>query len=107
MESDCCASGLYNGKELDTDFGLNLYFYGARLYDSALGRFTGVDPISDQFAWVSTYNYAENEPIAHIDLWGLQKVLAVFFHGGPTGGGKTTTPLSQQMHKKARCWSGF
>ncbi len=64
---------LYNGKELDTDFGLNWYHYGARMYDPAIGRFTGVDPISDQFAWVSTYNYAENEPIAHIDLHGLQK----------------------------------
>jgi len=32
-----------------------------------------VDPIADQFAHVSVYNYAENEPIAHVDLWGLQK----------------------------------
>ena len=39
-----------------------------------MGRFTGVDPISDQFPWVSTYNYAENEPVANIDLHGLQKV---------------------------------
>lgn len=29
-----------------------------------------------QFAWVSPYNYAENEPVGHIDLWGLQKVSA-------------------------------
>lgn len=33
-----------------------------------------MDPIADQFAWVSTFNYAENEPIANIDLWGLQKI---------------------------------
>jgi hypothetical protein len=39
-----------------------------------------VDPIADQFAWVSVYNYAENEPIRHIDLHGLQKAL-------PTGPG--------------------
>ena len=54
----------------------------------------GVDPIADQFPHVTTYNYAENEPIAHIDLWGLQKVLAIMYHGGPTGGGKTTTPAA-------------
>jgi RHS repeat-associated protein len=65
---------LYNGKELNEDFGLDWLDYGFRWYDPSIGRFTGVDPISDQFAWVSTYNYAENEPIAHIDLWGLQKV---------------------------------
>ncbi len=64
---------LYNGKELNEDFGLNWYAYGARMYDPAVGRFTGVDPISDQFPHVSTYNYAENEPVAHIDLHGLQK----------------------------------
>ena len=65
---------LYNGKELNEDFGLNWYAYGARYYDAAIGRFTGVDPIADDFPWVSTYNYAENEPIANIDLHGLQKL---------------------------------
>ena len=65
---------LYNGKELTQDFGLGWYDYGFRMYDPAVGRFTGVDPIADEFAHVSTYNYAENEPIANIDLWGLQKV---------------------------------
>ncbi|MEL6834452.1 MAG: RHS repeat-associated core domain-containing protein [Bacteroidota bacterium] len=63
----------YNGKELDEATGH--YFYGARMYDPAIARFTGVDPIADQFAWVSPYNYAENEPIRHIDLHGLQKAL--------------------------------
>ena len=63
---------LYNGKELDIDFGLNVYFYGARLHDPAIGRFTTLDPISDRFAWVSTYNYAENRPVNGIDLHGLQ-----------------------------------
>ena len=32
-----------------------------------------MDPISDRFPWVSTYNYAENEPVGSIDLHGLQK----------------------------------
>ena len=65
---------LYNGKERTTDLGLNWDDYGFRWYDPAIGRFTGVDPIADQFAHVTVYNYAENEPIANIDLWGLQKV---------------------------------
>ena len=60
----------YNGKEYDEDFGL--YFYGARYYNPSIGRFTGVDPISDQFAHVSVYNYAENRVPNGIDLWGLQ-----------------------------------
>ena len=64
----------YNGKELNEDFGLNVYHYGARIYDPAMGRFTGVDPISDKFPWVSTYNYAENRVPNAIDLHGLQSL---------------------------------
>ncbi len=63
----------YNGKELNEDYGMDLYEYGFRWYDAAIGRFTGVDPIADEFPWVNTYNYAENEPVANIDLHGLQQ----------------------------------
>lgn len=66
----------YNGKELTSDLGLNWYAYGARWYDPAIGRFTGVDPISDQFPNLSTYNYASNDPISNIDLHGLQGLKA-------------------------------
>ena len=64
----------YNGKELDDDFGLNWHHYGFRMYDAAIGRFPSADPIAENFVFVSPYNYAENSPIANIDLWGLQKV---------------------------------
>lgn len=63
----------YNGKEWNDDFGLNWYNYGFRWYDPAIDRFPSVDPIIDQFPFVTPYNYAENEPVRHIDLWGLQK----------------------------------
>ena len=43
------------------------------MFDFATCRFTGIDPIADQFAFVSPFNYAENEPIRNIDLHGLQK----------------------------------
>ena len=64
----------YNGKEVDEDLGLNWHHYGFRMYDAAIGRFPSIDPISDQFPHVSTYNYAENEPVGSIDLHGLQRV---------------------------------
>ena len=66
----------YNGKEYSEALGLGWYFYGARMHDPAVGRFTGVDPIGERFAWVTTYNYAENEPVGHVDLWGLQAASA-------------------------------
>jgi RHS repeat-associated protein len=40
----------YNGKELEAVS--KTYEYGFRYYDPTIGRFTGVDPISDQFAFV-------------------------------------------------------
>ena len=62
----------YNGKELHEEMDLKLYGYGARYYDPCLGRFVSVDPLAEKFPYVTTYNYAENEPIKNIDLWGLQ-----------------------------------
>ena len=55
------------------DYGLDWHYYGFRPYDAAIGRFPSIDPIADNFAFVSGYNYAENSPIRYIDLWGLQK----------------------------------
>jgi RHS repeat-associated protein len=66
---------LYNGKELEDDFGLDWYDYGFRFYDPTLGRFPCLDPKADAFHWISPYNYAENNPITFIDLWGLQALL--------------------------------
>jgi hypothetical protein len=54
--------------------GTGLYAYGFRYYDPVIGRFTGVDPIAEQFAFVSPFNYAENRPISGVDLHGLQYV---------------------------------
>jgi RHS repeat-associated protein len=65
---------LYNGKELQDDFDLGWYDYGARMYDPALGRFISIDPISEKFANLAPNNYASNDPIRNIDLHGLQGV---------------------------------
>jgi RHS repeat-associated protein len=55
----------YNGKELDEATGL--YDYGARYYDPAVGRFVNVDPLADQFAPWSPYNYGYDNPIRFTD----------------------------------------
>ncbi|NNL91063.1 MAG: RHS repeat-associated core domain-containing protein [Saprospiraceae bacterium] len=58
---------MYNGKEWVDDLDVGLYAYGARYYDPAVGRFTGVDPLADQFPGWSPYNYTMNNPINMID----------------------------------------
>jgi RHS repeat-associated protein len=64
----------YNGKELNSEFGLEWLAYGARYYDAAVGRFPSVDPVIEKFAYLTPYNYASNEPVGMIDLHGLQGV---------------------------------
>jgi RHS repeat-associated protein len=65
----------YNGKELTQALGLNLYEYGARMYDPAIGQFTTIDPRSETYYEWSPYNYTGNSPIQRIDVngefWGL------------------------------------
>lgn len=57
----------YNGKELDQLHGLNLYDYSARYYESAIGRFTTIDPKAESYPWNSPYMYAGNNPILNFD----------------------------------------
>jgi RHS repeat-associated protein len=65
---------LYNGKELNEEFGLNLSDYGARWYDAAVGRFWNSDPLADIFHYQSTYAYAANNPVGNIDFMGMGPV---------------------------------
>lgn len=57
----------YNGKELDSELGLNWNNYGARFYDPALGRFTNIDPLAADFVNWSPYCYTLNDPISLVD----------------------------------------
>ncbi|WP_277639211.1 RHS repeat domain-containing protein [Bacteroides graminisolvens] len=57
----------YNGKELDTERGLNLYDYSARLMDPALGRFSKVDPMAEKYYSISPYTYCLNNPMKYVD----------------------------------------
>jgi len=60
----------YNGKEYEDSFGLNMYEYGARNYDPAVGRFFNIDRLSEKYETLSPYNYTANNPIVFIDVDG-------------------------------------
>ena len=55
----------YNGKELNTDFGLDMYDYGARFYDASVGRWFVVDKLSEHPNQIdkSIYAYVWDNPI--------------------------------------------
>ncbi len=61
----------YNAKELDSHNGLNLYDYHARQYDPALGRFTTMDPLAEQYYSTSPYAYCGNNPVKYTDPTGM------------------------------------
>jgi len=58
---------LYNGKELQDDFGLDWYDYGARFYDAVIGRWHSIDNMTEKYYSISPYIYAINNPINIID----------------------------------------
>jgi RHS repeat-associated protein len=63
---------LYNEKELIEDGDLGWYDYGFRMYDAQTGRFPQLDPLTHEYPELTNYQYASCEPIANIDIDGLE-----------------------------------
>jgi len=67
---DIANNQLYNGKELQADYNLHWYDYGARFYDPQLGRWHVPDPKGEKYFDYSPFTYALNNPINFIDPMG-------------------------------------
>lgn len=67
----------FNGQETDNEAYGNGCFqnYGFRMYDTRLGRFWGVDPLTKDYPMLTPFQFASNTPIWAIDLDGLEAVV--------------------------------
>jgi RHS repeat-associated protein len=65
----------FNGQEADNEVKGqgNTYSFTFRIYDSRLGRFLSVDPLTKTYPWYTPYQFAGNKPIGAIDVEGLEE----------------------------------
>jgi RHS repeat-associated protein len=75
----------FTGHERDAEVGLDYML--ARNYDPEIGRFLSVDPRSSERAWVSPYNYTQNDPINRFDPSGEIDLKKTLQGGGVTAAG--------------------
>ncbi|OHT44971.1 DUF6443 domain-containing protein [Flavobacterium tructae] len=75
----------YNSKELQDELGLNLYDYGARNYDPAVGRWMNIDPLAEKSRRFNPYTYALNNPVYFIDPDGMIATPPDWFVNRETG----------------------
>ncbi len=78
----------FNGKENDNDVKGegNQQDYGMRIYDTRLGKFLSVDPLSPKYPWYTPYQFAGNRPIEATDIDGLEPDDASLFPAGIPAG---------------------
>ena len=92
----------FTGKELDKQNGLNMYDFGARLFDVAgVPMWTSVDPLAEKYYNVTPYSYCAGDPVNRIDPDG--KVIVIEYKASDNnyyslpfnGSGKYVYPKSQ------------
>jgi RHS repeat-associated protein len=93
----------FNGKEKDDEIdnvtGSKLDF-GARIYDSRLGRWLSIDPLAAKYPSLSAYNFVANNPIIYIDPDGERIIVSTI-----EGQKQTLQMLEKAFGDKAKDFS--
>jgi len=69
----------FNSMEKDNEINVNggSYDFGARIYDSRLGRWMSLDPLQMKYPSMSPYNFCLNNPIVYIDPSGKSAIISI------------------------------
>ena len=69
----------FNGQEADNEvLGEGVFQnYGFRMYDTRIGRFWGVDPLTKEYPMLTPFQFASCSPVWGVDLDGLEVVIYV------------------------------
>jgi RHS repeat-associated protein len=51
-----------------------VYDYGFRIYSPTEARFLSVNPSRREYLWYTPFQFAGNNPINFIDLYGLEEI---------------------------------
>lgn len=92
----------FNGMEKDdelTDIKGTHYDFGARMYDSRLGRWMKVDPLANEYPGVSTYAFVLNTPIQAIDPDGMRVYFIIYDERLPDGADAAGTRESEILNQ--------
>lgn len=69
----------FQGQEEQRELDLGWYAYKYRMHDPAIGRFSSVDPLAEDYMHNSTYAFSENRLINGVELEGLEWRLSTQF----------------------------
>ena len=75
----------YNGKEIQDELNLGWMDYGARMYDTSLGRFNSIDPHANSYYSQSPYQYVFNNPVMFVDPTGMDGIMFLQVLTDPNG----------------------
>jgi RHS repeat-associated protein len=91
----------YNGKERQTELGLNWMDYGARMYDAQIGRFHVKDRYAEKYMDFTPYQYGGNNPVLMIDINGDSLWINTGFRNLLYENGRLTTKSGKDVTHKA------
>ena len=102
----------FTGKELDKQNGLNMYDFGARLFDVAgVPMWTSVDPLAEKYYHISPYVYCFNDPMKYVDPDGKDGIISIYGENITIsanvylyGKGATKSVLKQMQSDVNRVW---